>query len=844
MTPPEVATDMAALLADASWVRALARTLVHRSQDADDLVQDACLQALRRPPRHGDNLRAWFQRVLQNLVRQHRRAARRRDVRQAAAIGMADRPLDGPAAHDLVERAATCRAVVDAVLSLDEPYRATILLRFFEGLPPRAVAARMAVPVATVHTRLQRGCTLLRRRLDATSSRGRTWVAAFFPLPRLATSLTVCELLMHAKALVFGAAVVFGAVVWLGSGWFASATAALEPAPPNAVQVAAPAAPGGTGVERRVVAPEGTEVDGPVPAAAKVAPSRRIDGRVVDGDGRPVAALQVRLGALRARSDGAGAFALIDDAARSGEIVVDEPEWQTVMHADVLAGEPPRLALVVAAPRLLLNGRVRASAGRAIAGARVGIAWPNDLRTRLSDISDVAAERTLFALSAEDGSFTLVGARVRGAQLVTSAEGYLPDRRPLPEAGERGLEIVLREPQVQPGTLLGQVVDPHGVPVAGARVALGPALVRSDPDGRFLIADDGESPLLCAATAGYRRATAARPAGGFAAFVTLTLGGPPLAIRGRVVDHAGKPLPAVRVWAIDSTLFSRTGELLAAEGIAGACTTMGELQERFRRGELTDPERTLRETPTAAWPWVKTGADGAFTLGGLEERPYRLRAMDDRTVLMVDTQPVAAGSNDVVIAVPRDALFDDVAGQIVAGNGDPVAGVRVSVQVDTQRLGNSTMHGRAVATTTSDATGRFELHDVPKDRAYLRLDGENILPLEHGRGVEGGLLVLTGGRTSDLRIEVRVRVHVQVELVDAGLADTLAVLDLAGRPLIVNVFQGRSRRETDTLPFTDGKTPVFVVPDTASTLVLRKGDQEVRREPLQLRVGAVNSLRF
>lgn len=38
------------------------------------------------------------------------------------------------------------RRVGEAILALDEPYRATIWLRFREQLPPRAVARRMGVP--------------------------------------------------------------------------------------------------------------------------------------------------------------------------------------------------------------------------------------------------------------------------------------------------------------------------------------------------------------------------------------------------------------------------------------------------------------------------------------------------------------------------------------------------------------------------------------------------------------------------------------------------------------------------------------------------------------------------
>jgi hypothetical protein len=85
---------------------------------------------------------------------------------------------------------------------------------------------------------------------------------------------------------------------------------------------------------------------------------------------------------------------------------------------------------------------------------------------------------------------------------------------------------------------------------------------------------------------------------------------------------------------------------------------------------------------------------------------------------------------------------------------------------------------------------------------------------------------------------------VQVELADAAAADHLMVLDGDGRTLVINVFSGRSRSETDTLQLRDGRSPVFVVPDTAATLVLRQGGREVARHALHLLGSDVNRLRL
>jgi hypothetical protein len=154
------------------------------------------------------------------------------------------------------------------------------------------------------------------------------------------------------------------------------------------------------------------------------------------------------------------------------------------------------------------------------------------------------------------------------------------------------------------------------------------------------------------------------------------------------------------------------------------------------------------------------------------------------------------------------------------------------------------MHSQSPRNTVTDERGRFRLERVPHTRVYLRIDGEPILPIEYGRGVTGGLIDLSAGDADNLRIVGRRRLHVQVELADPALASDLVVLDAGDQPLHINVFTGRGRRTTDALPLENGKSPVFVVPDTAVTLVLRKGRHEVRRAPLVLQSGMVNKLTY
>lgn len=148
------------LLAHEPFLRSLARSLVFDPHRVDDLVQETWLAALRHSPRPGPGLRAWLAQVLRNAARQLARRERRRACRERAAA----RPERAvPPQEGVRER------VVDAVLALDEPFRTAVLLRFFEGLPPREVARRTGVPVETARTRLRRALARLRQRLGETT---------------------------------------------------------------------------------------------------------------------------------------------------------------------------------------------------------------------------------------------------------------------------------------------------------------------------------------------------------------------------------------------------------------------------------------------------------------------------------------------------------------------------------------------------------------------------------------------------------------------------------------------------------------------------------------------------
>jgi len=222
MEDPAPTISLEKLVAHREWVRRVARALVRDESLAEDLEQEVWLDALRSPPRTGRSLGGWLASAMRHNLVDHRRAEGRRRARERAVA----RPEAGESAADLVAEAEQLRRVVDAVLELGEPYRGTLLLRYFEDLPLREVARRQGVPMETARTRLRRAVATLRERFDAESRGDRAaWCSALLPLaggpdvpvPPLAGAATLGGVLMAKQAL----ALVAGAVVLLGAGWYA-----------------------------------------------------------------------------------------------------------------------------------------------------------------------------------------------------------------------------------------------------------------------------------------------------------------------------------------------------------------------------------------------------------------------------------------------------------------------------------------------------------------------------------------------------------------------------------------------------------------------------------------------
>lgn len=180
------------LLAHAAWARRFACRLVRDAAAADDLVQDAWLAALRRPPHGRLPLRAWLAKVLRNRASSWLRSRAAEDARARRLAQVSESAQDASAASpaDVVAHAELLHVLTGIVTSLDEPLRTVVLLRYYQGLPVAEIAARLHVPVGTVTWRIHRAVEVVRGRLDRRHPGGRqTWLAAMTPFTGAASGV-------------------------------------------------------------------------------------------------------------------------------------------------------------------------------------------------------------------------------------------------------------------------------------------------------------------------------------------------------------------------------------------------------------------------------------------------------------------------------------------------------------------------------------------------------------------------------------------------------------------------------------------------------------------------------
>jgi RNA polymerase sigma-70 factor (sigma-E family) len=132
---------------------------------AHDLVQEALVKAYRHWPRvqQADSPDAYVRRILLNEVRGRWR--RRKSAMPVARFGI--EPVVSDAADEIARR----DGLLQALLALPMQQRATVVLRYLEGMSERETAALLGCSEGTVKSQSSRALHALRAFLNRTESK-------------------------------------------------------------------------------------------------------------------------------------------------------------------------------------------------------------------------------------------------------------------------------------------------------------------------------------------------------------------------------------------------------------------------------------------------------------------------------------------------------------------------------------------------------------------------------------------------------------------------------------------------------------------------------------------------
>jgi RNA polymerase sigma factor (sigma-70 family) len=868
--------DLDTLLQHQEWVRTLARHLVADASLAEDVAQQTMVEAIERAPKDLRAPRGWLARVARHaargLMRQERRRARREQSVAAAQVRAA--ALDAAAGDPAVtvQRAQAHKRVVDAVLGLPDPYRTVVLLRYFDDLEATEIARRLGRPLATVRTQVQRGIERLRAQLDREfGGDGAAWRAALLPLCGVpeaaaeATGVAVGGLGLTKILLLAALALVAAWPLW---AWI---DGPLPPSPPSApASVDTKVLAAGVRGDASTVAPSTTperESIAAAPAVAPPPPASGLRGRVCTLDGAFAAGVVVAwqdpkapklhgrvlvhgnthldldqpgLREVFALPDGVLSFAaeyaphhdvvaalitgapvprprattgpdgrfVLDVPGRLDELVVEGGDQMIYGHGRSPSGDE---RILVVGPAVLVEGRVRDADGLPIDDVYVHTGYQLDSMPGLATtLRDATGYRSWNARTDADGRFHLgLVPRLTSLRVTVQKRGF--ETLSLVTSEIRGpieCTLAVEAPREMP-SVAGVVRHADGTPAVDVRIEFGPDRARTDAAGVFRLqcTRRNEEKALTAWLPGFQPCV--REGIGAllqqdeesATRLELRLGGPALTITGRVLDAAGEGLAGWRIVAVGSTFVGNTDQLLE---------------------ELVAGERD-----------ASTDREGRFVLAGLMARDYVVRAVDPATLLVLESGPVAAGTDGIELRVGDRPFHDRLTGVVVDRFGSAVVDASVHLRAP---LLTGPMFSKSLTRkdrVRTDASGRFVLDRVPRQGVEVVVDGD---------GITAKRVPATGEET-DLRIEVVRRLRFRLRRLGGVAADSFRVLDEHDQELWVTALRP-DLRSVDRRVRIDPSTSAYAVDDRAVRIVFHAGDEVVMTQPITLRAGDVAEIAY
>jgi RNA polymerase sigma factor (sigma-70 family) len=150
----------------------LARWLTRNDHDAEDVVQDAYLRALRFfGGFRGDDGRAWLLAIVRNTCYDFLRSHRPQELTEAFDEEVHTTVDDSQSPEVVLIRRADQAMVRRALEMLPLPLREVIILRELEGLSYKEIADAAGIKIGTVMSRLARARARLQQLLGSDPAR-------------------------------------------------------------------------------------------------------------------------------------------------------------------------------------------------------------------------------------------------------------------------------------------------------------------------------------------------------------------------------------------------------------------------------------------------------------------------------------------------------------------------------------------------------------------------------------------------------------------------------------------------------------------------------------------------
>jgi len=145
----------------------LAHWLTRNPQEADDLLQETYLKALKgfESFQQGTNFRSWIYRILRNTFLTSRTGLNAKMTEPLELEDGSTTPTEPDTPETLLLARSHRQLVQDALEQLPVPFREIILLCDMEEMSYQEIAEALAIPVGTVMSRLSRARKAMRELL-------------------------------------------------------------------------------------------------------------------------------------------------------------------------------------------------------------------------------------------------------------------------------------------------------------------------------------------------------------------------------------------------------------------------------------------------------------------------------------------------------------------------------------------------------------------------------------------------------------------------------------------------------------------------------------------------------